>query len=112
MDSEEEEDDGSMELNAVSEKESDIANDDAEGDNSMNSNELGGTTSYSATPQSISCNNPEVYSESDVQSAISCGDFGRVMQIKTQVNLTDHQKFFAEKAFCSFFQSQISHSYD
>ena len=104
MDSEEEEDDGSMELNPVSEKESDneqdcssIANDDAEGDNSMNSNELGGTTSYSATPQSISCNNPEVYSESDVQSAISCGDFGRVVQIKTQVNLTDHQKFFLLK---------------
>lgn len=55
MDSEEEEDDGSMELNPVSEKESDneqdcssIAKDDAElhtGDNSMNSNELDGTSS-------------------------------------------------------------------
>ena len=87
MDSEEEGDDGSMELNPISEKESDneqdcssIANDDAEGDNSMNSNELGGTGSYGATPQSISCNNSEVYSESDVQSAISCGDSGRVVQ--------------------------------
>lgn len=105
MDSEEEEDDGSMELNPVSEKESDneqdcssIAKDDAElhtGDNSMNSNELDGTSS--ATLQSISCNNPEVYSESDIQGAISCGDFGRVVQIKTQVNLTDHQKFFLLK---------------
>ena len=90
-----------MELNPVSEKESDnvqdcssIANDNEEGDNNMNSSELGSTT--------ISCNKPEIYSESDIQNAISCGDFGRVVQIRSQVNLTDHQKLFLlQKHFIS-----------
>ena len=103
LDSEEEplaEDDSTVELNQVSEKESDneqdcssIANQYEEGDSSMNSSELGGTI-ISATLQSSSCDEPEIYSESGIQNAISCGDFGRVVQIKTQVNLTDHQKFF------------------
>ena len=102
LDSEEEpleEDDGTVELNQVSEKESDneqdcssIANHYEEDDSSMNSSELGGTT-ISATLQSSSCNEPEIYSESDIQNAISCGDFGRVVQIKTLVNLTITKSF-------------------
>ena len=102
MDSEEpleEDDDGNMELNPVFEKESydekdssSTTNNKEEGDNSINSNELGDII-INATPQFITCNEPEIYSELDVQNAISCGDFARVVQIKTQVNLTDHQKF-------------------
>ena len=100
LDSEEEqleEGDDGIELNPVSEEEPDneqdsssTANNNEEGDNST---ELDGTITNATHAQSITCNEPEIYSESDVQNAISCGDFGRVVQIKTQVNLTDHQKF-------------------
>ena len=100
LDSEEEqleEGDDGIELNPISEEEPDneqdsssTANNNEEGDNST---ELDGTITNATHAQSITCNEPEIYSESDVQNAISCGDFGRVVQIKTQVNLTDHQKF-------------------
>ena len=103
LDSEEEqleEDDSSNEHNPVSEKRSDneqdssiIANNDEEGDNSINSIDLGGTI-INTISQSVTCNEPEAYSESEVQNAISCGDFGRVVQMKTQVKLTAHQTYF------------------
>ena len=112
LDSEEEqleEDDSSIELNSVSEKRSDneqdssiIANNDEEGDNSINSIDLGGTI-INTISQSVTCNEPEVYSESEVQNAISCGDFGRVVQMKTQVNLTDDQSIFCCKSILFLF---------
>ena len=92
------EDDSSMESNPVSENESDDeqdysghGNNDVEGDNSIANNELGfaGTATLSK--------NPVAYSESDIQGTISSGDFGRVVEMKAQVNLTDHQKFFLLK---------------
>ena len=73
----EEDDDGSMELNPVSEKESynkqdssNTANNNEEGDNSINRNELGGTI-INATLQFSTCNEPEIYSESDIQNAFT-----------------------------------------
>ena len=92
------EDDSSMESNPVSENESDDeqdysghGNNDVEGDNSIANNELGfaGTATLS--------NNPVAYSESDIQGMINSGDFGRVVEMKAQVNLTDHLKFFLLK---------------
>ena len=91
-----EKDDSNMFLNPVYENEPDnehncsssVAYDNEEDNNSMYSSEAGGT--ISAILQPVSCSNqPEIYSESDIQSAITCGDFGKVVQ----VDLTDHQKF-------------------
>ena len=46
-----------------------------------------------------------------IQDAISSGDFGKIAQLKSQINLTDQQKIFsAEKTLCSFYQLQIPHS--
>ena len=95
MDSEEEqleENDDSIELNPVSEEEPDNEQDSSYC-STANNNEEGDNNTELTHAQSITYNEPEIYSESDVQNAVSCGDFGRVVQIKTQVNLTDHQKF-------------------
>ena len=93
-----ENDDGNMELNLVSEDELDDeqdhsrhANNNVEVDDSMINNELG--CASTAMPS----NNSEAYSESDIQGTISSGDFGRVVEMRPRVNLTDHQNFFLLK---------------
>ena len=86
----------SMELNPVAEIETDneqcisiVAYHNEEGD--VIGREPGG--SISTTLESCNQLQPAIYSESDIQCVISCGDFGRVVQMQSQVNLTDHQKY-------------------